>query len=149
MKCCYQFRITQSALEDFEEILAYSRANFPSATERFGNAVLDHLDLLKTFPYVGSPVAGHPGIRQLVHTPIVIYYRVDEDTDDRWNARPVDQFTVTKPQASLNVQFSVPATVGQSGELVYSLGVTNVPISPQRGSGRGDATKMTSIRSAT
>ena len=106
----FQVRITQSALEDFEEILAYSRANFPSATERFGNAVLDHLDLLKPFPYVGSPVAGHPGIRQLVHTPIVIYYRVDEDTDDRWNARPVDQFTVTKPQASLNVQFSVPAT---------------------------------------
>jgi len=27
---------------------------------------------------LGSPVEGHPGVRQLVHTPILIYYRVDE-----------------------------------------------------------------------
>jgi len=27
---------------------------------------------------LGSPVEGHPGVRQLVHTPVLIYYRVDE-----------------------------------------------------------------------
>ena len=65
-------------MTDFEEILAYSWANFPDTAERFGNALLNHADLLARFPYIGNPVEGRPGIRQLVHTPILIYYRVDE-----------------------------------------------------------------------
>jgi plasmid stabilization system protein ParE len=64
---------------DFEEILTYSRAKFPRDTERFGNAILDLIDLLKSFPYIGAPVAGGVhGVRKLVHTPILIYYSVDE-----------------------------------------------------------------------
>jgi plasmid stabilization system protein ParE len=74
----FQIRITEAALADFEEILAYSWANFPATAESFGNAILNHLELLKTFPYIGSPVKGEPGVRQLVHTPILIYYRVSE-----------------------------------------------------------------------
>lgn len=72
----FQIRITKTALADFEEILAYSWANFPESAERFGNALLNHLDLLKNFPHIGSRVAGRPGVRQLAHTPILIYYRV-------------------------------------------------------------------------
>ena len=74
----FQIRITESALADFEEILAYSWANFPASAERFGNAILNHIELLKSFPYVGSLVKGRAGVRQLVHTPILIYYRVNE-----------------------------------------------------------------------
>lgn len=74
----FQIRIAEAALADFEEILAYSWANFPTTAERFGNAILNHVDLLKTYPYIGSPVAGRPSVRQLVHTPILIYYRVHE-----------------------------------------------------------------------
>jgi plasmid stabilization system protein ParE len=74
----FQVRITEAALADFEEILAYSWANFPVTAQRFGNAILDHIDLLKSFPYIGSPVPGRPGVRELVHTPILIYYRVNE-----------------------------------------------------------------------
>ncbi len=74
----FQIQITEAALADFEEILAYSWAKFPANAERFGSAVLDHVDILKSFQYVGSPVKGRPGVRQLVHTPIVIYYRVRE-----------------------------------------------------------------------
>ena len=74
----FQIRITEFALADFEEILAYSWANFPATTERFGNAILNHIDLLRTFPYIGSLVDRRPGVRQLVHTPILIYYRVNE-----------------------------------------------------------------------
>jgi plasmid stabilization system protein ParE len=74
----FQVRISQTALADFEEILEYSWANFPDKTERFGNSVLNHVDLLKSFPYIGAPVSGRPGVRQLVHTPILIYYRVLE-----------------------------------------------------------------------
>ena len=74
----FQVRISDPALSDLEEILEYSWLNFPSTVESFGNALINHLDLLRTFPYIGSPVAGRPGIRQLVHTPILIYYRVQE-----------------------------------------------------------------------
>jgi plasmid stabilization system protein ParE len=65
----FQIRITEAALADFEGILAYSWANFPVTAERFGNAILNHVELLKSFPYIGSPVDGRPGVRQLVHTP--------------------------------------------------------------------------------
>jgi plasmid stabilization system protein ParE len=68
-----------TALTGFAEILNYSWVNFPNAAERFGNALLNHAEVLKKFPCVGSPVAGLAGVRQLVHTPILIYYRVNED----------------------------------------------------------------------
>jgi plasmid stabilization system protein ParE len=74
----FQVRITEAALAEFEEILHYSWANFPATAERFGNAILNHLELLKSFPYIGSPVAGRKGVRQLIHTPILIHYRVHE-----------------------------------------------------------------------
>jgi plasmid stabilization system protein ParE len=74
----FQVRISQAALTDFAEILNYSWVNFPSAAERFGNTLLNHVDLLKRFPYIVSPIEGRPGVGQLVHTPILIYYRVDD-----------------------------------------------------------------------
>lgn len=74
----FQIRIAEAALADFAEILAYSWAHFPATAEQFGNAILNHVDLLRSFPYIGSPVATRPGIRQLVHTPILIYYRVHD-----------------------------------------------------------------------
>jgi len=74
----FQIRITEAALADFEEIFEYSWTNLPGSAERFGNAILNHVNLLKSFPFIGSPVAGYEGVRQLVHTPILIYYRVNE-----------------------------------------------------------------------
>lgn len=75
----FQVRISAPALADFEQIIEYSWASFPETAERFGSAILNHLELLSRFPYIGSPVSGRPGIRQLVHTPILIYYRVDSE----------------------------------------------------------------------
>jgi plasmid stabilization system protein ParE len=74
----FQVRISQATLADFAEILNYSWVNFPNAAERFGSTLLNHVDLLKRFPYIGSPIEGRAGVRQLVHTPILIYYRVDD-----------------------------------------------------------------------
>jgi plasmid stabilization system protein ParE len=71
-------RLLRIRANQLEEILAYSRVNFPGTAERFGTALLDHLELLKTFPYMGSQVSRRPGVRQLVHTPILIYYVIDE-----------------------------------------------------------------------
>jgi plasmid stabilization system protein ParE len=72
----FQIRIAEAVLAEFADILAYSWANFPAAAERFGNSILNHIDLLKRFPYIGSPVRGRSG-----HTPILIYYRVHESPD--------------------------------------------------------------------
>jgi plasmid stabilization system protein ParE len=63
-----QIRITEAALADFEGIPAYSWANFPATAERFGNAILNHIELLRSFPYVGSRVKGRPGVRQRLLT---------------------------------------------------------------------------------
>ena len=41
-------------------------------------AILNHVDLLKKFPYIGSPIDRRDEVRLLVHTPILIYYRVNE-----------------------------------------------------------------------
>ena len=76
----FQIRISQAALTDFEEILHYSWSNFPATAERFGTAILNHVELLRTFPYIGSLVEGRIGVRQLVHTPILVYYRVHDNS---------------------------------------------------------------------
>jgi plasmid stabilization system protein ParE len=73
----FQIRITEAALADLEEILSTLGITFLTA-ERFGNAILNHVDLLRSFPYIGSPVARMHGVRLLVHTPILVYYRVHE-----------------------------------------------------------------------
>ena len=52
----YQIFYTEDALSDLESILEYIRADNPRAAERFGTALLNHVDLLKTFPKLGSPV---------------------------------------------------------------------------------------------
>jgi plasmid stabilization system protein ParE len=74
----FKVQISEAALTDVEEILAYSWQNLPESTERFGNALLNHAEMLGRFPYIGSPANGRPGVRQLVHTPIMIQYRVVE-----------------------------------------------------------------------
>ncbi|MGO9263032.1 MAG: type II toxin-antitoxin system RelE/ParE family toxin [Bryobacteraceae bacterium] len=53
----FQVQISDPALADFEDILEYSWFNFPATAERFGNAILNHVGLLRDFPYIGSPVA--------------------------------------------------------------------------------------------
>jgi plasmid stabilization system protein ParE len=74
----FKIRISNSAIDNLEDILEYSWTNFPSTAERFGNALLNHLDLLKTFPHIGCTVEIRHGVRLLEHTPILIYYRVHE-----------------------------------------------------------------------
>lgn len=72
----FQILYTEPALAVLEEILLYSWSKFPEASERFGAALLNYVEMLRTFPYIGSPVAGEAEVRQLVHTPTLVYYRV-------------------------------------------------------------------------
>jgi plasmid stabilization system protein ParE len=72
----FEVRITEPALADLEEILDYSVANHPASAEHFLSALLRHVEILRQFPYIGKLVSQRFGVRQLVHTPFLIYYAV-------------------------------------------------------------------------
>jgi plasmid stabilization system protein ParE len=74
----FQVRISEAALADLESIVEYSWSVFPGTAERFGSALLDLVDLLGRFPYIGNRFAKRQLTRRLVYTPILIYYRVNE-----------------------------------------------------------------------
>lgn len=44
----------------------------------FCDALLDHADLLATFPHLGIVAGKSRGVRCILHTPVRIYYRVDD-----------------------------------------------------------------------
>lgn len=67
---------TEKALADLEAILDYILADNPAAASRFGNDLLNHVDLLAAFPHIGSPVKRRAGMRTILHTPVRIYYRI-------------------------------------------------------------------------
>jgi plasmid stabilization system protein ParE len=68
----------EEALADLEEIFEWSREHHPQTTERFADELFDHIELLRVFPQLGAPVKGHPQVRQLLYSPLYIYYRLDE-----------------------------------------------------------------------
>ena len=68
----------EDALADLEEIFEWSREKHPETTEQFADDLFDHIDLLQVLPYIGTPVKGHPQLRRLLHSPLYVYYRLDE-----------------------------------------------------------------------
>jgi plasmid stabilization system protein ParE len=75
----YKILFTEDALVDLEIILDYIRADNPDAAERFGTSLLRHIELLQSFPRIGVPVLGRPGVRKILHSPVRVYYRLHED----------------------------------------------------------------------
>ncbi len=75
----YKILFTEDALSDLESILDYILAENPLAAEKFGASLLNHVELLQTFPRIGSPVPRKPGIRKFFHSPIRVYYRIVEE----------------------------------------------------------------------
>ena len=69
----------EDALVDLEEIFDWSRERHPETTEQFAKDLLDHIELLQALPFIGTPVKGHPHVRRLLHSPLYVYYRLDEN----------------------------------------------------------------------
>jgi plasmid stabilization system protein ParE len=69
----------EGALDDLEAIFEWSRENHPGTTEQFADDLFDHIDLLQALPYMGTVVKGRPQVRRILHSPLYIYYRLDED----------------------------------------------------------------------
>ena len=60
-------------------IIGHIAEDDAEAASRFGNSLLDHVDLLTRFPRMGSVTRKRPFIRKLVHSPILVYYQLNED----------------------------------------------------------------------
>jgi len=67
------------AWEDFFQVHDYIAQDDPGAAAKFCDALLDQTELLGTFPHIGIAFPMIGGVRSVLHTPIRIYYRVDED----------------------------------------------------------------------
>lgn len=75
----YRLLFTQRALSDLADIVGHIAQDDSEVASRFGNALLDHVDLLTRFPYIGHVTRKRPQVRKLVHTPILVYYQVRDD----------------------------------------------------------------------
>jgi toxin ParE1/3/4 len=75
----YRIFYTPEALEDLETIIEFIRADNPSAALKFGTGLLNHVNLLASFPRLGAPVRRKPGVLEMLHNPIRVYYRIVEE----------------------------------------------------------------------
>jgi toxin ParE1/3/4 len=75
----YRILYSQRALNDLAEIIGHIAEDDANAASRFGSSLLDHLDLLTRFPRMGGIIRERARVRKLLHSPFLIYYRVDED----------------------------------------------------------------------
>lgn len=75
----YQLLFTQRALRDLGDIIGYIAENDAESASRFGNALLDHVDLLGRFPRMGGIIRKRSQVRKLIHSPILVYYQVHEN----------------------------------------------------------------------
>jgi plasmid stabilization system protein ParE len=74
----YRLLYTKRALNDLAEIIGHIAGDDADAASRFGSSLLAHLDLLARFPRMGSTIRKRPQVRKLVHSPFLIYYRLDD-----------------------------------------------------------------------
>jgi plasmid stabilization system protein ParE len=74
----FRLLYSQRALDDLEEIVGHIAEDDAEAAERFGDSLLDHLELLERFPRIGTPTRKRAEVRKLMHSPIVVYYRIHE-----------------------------------------------------------------------
>ena len=75
----FRLLFTQKALKDLAEIIGYIAQDDPQAAERFGNSLLDHVQLLTRFPRMGAAIRKRARVRKLSHSPILVYYRIRDD----------------------------------------------------------------------
>jgi plasmid stabilization system protein ParE len=75
----YRILFTQRALDDLAEIIGHIAEDDTEAASRFGNFLLEHVELLSSFPRMGGTIRSRARVRKLSHSPIAVYYQVHED----------------------------------------------------------------------
>ena len=74
----FQVNISQAALNDLEEIVAYISNDAPRAAQRLAIDLLRRAESLSAMPRRGKVLQARPGVRRLVRNPYLIIYRIDE-----------------------------------------------------------------------
>jgi toxin ParE1/3/4 len=76
----FQVVWSDPALADLQEIVAYISRDDPAAAERVGNDIVDHVETLRTFPFIGPtyPRGSRGNRREIVCGNYRIFYRVFE-----------------------------------------------------------------------
>jgi toxin ParE1/3/4 len=71
---------SDAAIADLREICSYIARDDPQAAERTGRGILDHVQILATFPFIGPtyPRGAHGPLREIVFRPYRIFYDVIE-----------------------------------------------------------------------
>jgi plasmid stabilization system protein ParE len=75
----FRLLFTQRALNDLADIIGHIAEDDPEAAERFGNSLLDHVELLTRFPRMGSTIRRRARVWKLSHSPILVYYQLREN----------------------------------------------------------------------
>jgi plasmid stabilization system protein ParE len=75
----YSLLFTQRALSDLADIVEHIAEDDAEAAALFGNALLDHVELLTRFPRMGSTIRKRSRVRKLLHSPILVYYQIRAD----------------------------------------------------------------------
>lgn len=71
--------LTERALQDLEQVVAFLARKSPSAAERLGLKLVETVFALDQMPYRGKPLRGRPGYRRVLHPPrYLVFYRLDE-----------------------------------------------------------------------
>lgn len=72
----FKILFSDQALTDLEEIMDYVATGDPEAARQLGQSMVNHVGMLRTFPFIGPLVPKWPLVRKLLHTPYKIYYRI-------------------------------------------------------------------------
>jgi plasmid stabilization system protein ParE len=76
----FKIFVTELANEDLAALVRFIARDNPQAAECFGLALLDKLKVLQDHPHLGRivPERADPNLREIVHQPYRIVYRVRE-----------------------------------------------------------------------
>jgi toxin ParE1/3/4 len=76
----YQVLLTDLAIEDLAGLVRYVARDNPTAAMRLGLALINKLKVLRDHPQLGRmlPERGDPALREIVHRPYRIPYRIRE-----------------------------------------------------------------------
>ena len=77
----YKVIVAPRAWEDFFEIFEFISLDKPDAAAGFCDSLLSHVEILATFPHLGVTSSRRKDVRSILHTPVRIYYRLDETRD--------------------------------------------------------------------
>jgi toxin ParE1/3/4 len=66
------------AIADLAAVVRQIARDNPDAALRVGNALIEYVEVLETFPLLGTAYSKRAGIRKLIYRPYLIFYRPNE-----------------------------------------------------------------------